>query len=142
FFSSRRRHTRSDRDWSSDVWSSDLAVLSDGSVVEARPLDEAALAAKCDRSDLEGACCRTVRRLATEHAAEIERRYPKILRRVGGYNLDAFVVQAARLPADGSAGEPPAPRFNLAHLFVGSEGTLGIVLEAKLRLIELPKAKV
>src|SRR5206468_8910490 len=28
FFSSRRRHTRSDRDWSSDVCSSDLAVLS------------------------------------------------------------------------------------------------------------------
>src|SRR5699024_9098991 len=29
FFSSRRRHTRSKRDWSSDVCSSDLAVLSD-----------------------------------------------------------------------------------------------------------------
>src|SRR5206468_8564930 len=28
FFSSRRRHTRSDRDWSSDVCSSDLAVFS------------------------------------------------------------------------------------------------------------------
>src|SRR2546421_6468922 len=27
FFSSRRRHTRSDRDWSSDVCSSDLLVL-------------------------------------------------------------------------------------------------------------------
>src|SRR5207237_8797217 len=31
--------------------------------------------------------------------------------------------------------------FNLADLVVGSEGTLGIVLEAKLRLIELPRAK-
>src|SRR2546421_4452694 len=29
FFSSRRRHTRSDRDWSSDVCSSDLAVSAD-----------------------------------------------------------------------------------------------------------------
>src|SRR4029077_230166 len=45
---------------------------------------------------------------------------------VGGYNLDAFA-------ACGVA--------NLAHLFVGSEGTLGIVLEAKLRLVEMPKAK-
>src|SRR5699024_12067870 len=30
FFSSRRRHTRSKRDWSSDVCSSDLAVVGDG----------------------------------------------------------------------------------------------------------------
>src|SRR5699024_11938039 len=29
FFSSRRRHTRSKRDWSSDVCSSDLAALTD-----------------------------------------------------------------------------------------------------------------
>src|SRR5206468_8830798 len=35
FFSSRRRHTRSDRDWSSDVCSSDLtAVRPDGTVIE------------------------------------------------------------------------------------------------------------
>src|SRR5206468_5795408 len=33
FFSSRRRHTRSDRDWSSDVCSSDLLVLADESQV-------------------------------------------------------------------------------------------------------------
>jgi Fe-S oxidoreductase len=31
--------------------------------------------------------------------------------------------------------------FNLADLFVGSEGTLGVVVEAKLRLVELPKVK-
>src|SRR5207248_4899629 len=33
FFSSRRRHTRSYGDWSSDVCSSDLALLADGSVL-------------------------------------------------------------------------------------------------------------
>ncbi len=58
---------------------------------------------------------------------EIERRYPKVLRRVGGYNLDAFV-------------DPDAP-FNLTKLMVGSEGTLGVVLEAKIALVPLPKAK-
>ena len=75
----------------------------------------------------EGACYRDVRRLATECAGEIDRRYPKILRRVGGYNLDEFVC----------ADRP----FNLARLMVGSEGTLGIVVEARINLVPLPKAK-
>jgi Fe-S oxidoreductase len=67
-----------------------------------------------------------VRRLAAAQAAEIERRFPKILRRVGGYNLDRFT------------GDQP---FNLAHLLVGSEGTLGVTLEATLGLVELPHSK-
>ncbi len=102
-------------------------VFSDGSVVRARSLDERELEAKCGQQGLEGNCYQVVRRLAQEHSQEIERRYPKILRRVGGYNLDRFV-----------RGTGP---FNLAELLVGSEGTLGITLEAKLRLVELPKAK-
>ena len=50
-----------------------------------------------------------------------------MLRRVGGYNLDEFV----------KADRP----FNLAKLMVGSEGTLGVVLSAKVNLVPLPKAK-
>ncbi len=122
-------------------------VLADGSVVEMRPLDESDVAAKCAQPNREGDCYRTVRRLAGEHAAEVERRYPKILRRVGGYNLDEFVLR--RVPADGPAGpaawpiaQPfngsPVQRFNLARLIVGSEGTLAVVLDAKLRLAPLP----
>jgi Fe-S oxidoreductase len=68
-----------------------------------------------------------VLRLASEHSAEIAHRYPKVLRRVGGYNLDEFT-------------DPTKP-VNLAKIMIGSEGTLGIVLEAKLRLVPLPKAK-
>src|SRR5204863_3522504 len=63
----------------------------------------------------------------TRHAAEIEARYPKILRRVGGHNLDEFVPGRAPL--------------NLSRLIVGSEGTLGLVLEATLKLVPLPTAK-
>ncbi len=103
------------------------AVLSDGSIVTLKPLDEAAWQAKCAQTDLEGQCYRTVQQLAEQHADEIERRFPKILRRVGGYNLDLFARAAY-------------PR-NLAHLLLGSEGTLAVTLEAKLRLVELPKAR-
>ena len=99
-------------------------------MIQCGPLDGPALEAKCTRSDLEGSCYRLVRRLAEVHAGEIDRRYPKILRRVGGYNLDAFVP-----------GRQAGRAFNLAQLFVGSEGTLGLVVEATLRLVELPRAK-
>ena len=110
----------------------DLHVaLADGSVVHLRPLTAEELEAACAADTFEGACYRTVRRLAAEQAEEIDRRYPKILRRVGGYNLDAFT------PARIDAGEP----FNLAKLIVGSEGTLGLILEARLNLVPLPKAK-
>lgn len=101
------------------------AVLSDGSVVRFGPLSEVELDAKCAQHDLEGRCHATVRRLAIEQSEEMDRRYPKVMRRVGGYNLDV-----ARAPA-----------FNTAHLLVGSEGTLAMTLSAKLRLVDLPRAK-
>lgn len=119
-------------------------LLADGTIVHARPLDPVGLDAKCEQADREGEIYRTLRRLATEHADEIERRFPKILRRVGGYNLDRFVPEGSRHTPCAAAGDGtrsvPAT-FNLAELFVGSEGTLGIVLEAKLKLVELPRAK-
>ncbi len=102
-------------------------MLSDGSIVKMGPLSEAAWAAKAEQDDLEGECYRTVSQLAAEHAAEIDQRYPKIMRRVGGYNLNRFVKN----------GKP----LNMAEMLVGSEGTLGLTLEAKLRLVPLPKAR-
>jgi len=100
-------------------------LLSDGTETLLRPLDAAELAARRAQRDLEGACYRVVGDLAARHAGEIERRFPKLLRRVGGYNLDAFVG---------------GDRFNLCDLVVGSEGTLALVLEAKLRLVPRPAA--
>src|SRR4249920_419693 len=67
-------------------------VLSDGSLAHLRPLLPSELEAACAGSSLEAACYREVPRLAVAHVDEIARRYPKILRRVGGYNLDAFVA--------------------------------------------------
>ena len=102
-------------------------VLADGSVAWFRPVTGRELEQISRGPTLEAACYREVSRLAREHAAEIDRRYPKVLRRVGGYNLDEFV----------DAGRP----VNLSRLIVGSEGTLGIVVEAKIRLVPLPAAK-
>jgi FAD/FMN-containing dehydrogenase/Fe-S oxidoreductase len=109
------------------------AVLSDGSVIHTGPLSELELEVKRGRDDLEGACYLTTERLAAEHATEIDRRFPKILRRVGGYNLSDFV------PRSGAGTE--AHNFNLTRLLVGSEGTLALTVEAKLKLVELPRAR-
>ncbi len=55
-----------------------------------------------------------VRGLAEQHRAEIEARWPKVLRRVAGYNLDIFHPQSEKpYTADGSV--------NLAHLLVGAK---------------------
>jgi FAD/FMN-containing dehydrogenase/Fe-S oxidoreductase len=122
------------------------AVLADGSILHTRPSNSEEWTTLSMKQDLEGACYRAVTRLAEKHAEEIDRRYPKILRRVGGYNLDCF-APVGRI-SNPSSSHPDAKRTdwksvlrNLSHLFVGSEGTLGIVVEAKLRLIELPKVK-
>ncbi len=76
-----------------------------------------------------------VRSLAAQLAPDISARWPKVLRRVGGYNLDIFDNQSERpYTADGSV--------NLAHLLVGSEGTLALTKNLTLQLSELPRAKV
>ncbi len=99
-------------------------LLSDGSIAHFRELPRADIPMG---GSLEARCYDAVLRLSAAHSREIGRRYPKVLRRVGGYNLDEFT----------DASKP----VNLAKIMVGSEGTLGIVLEAKLRLVPLPKAR-
>ena len=76
-----------------------------------------------------------VRGLADQHRAEIEAHWPKVLRRVAGYNLDIFHPQSTKpYTGDGSV--------NLAHLLVGSEGTLAFTRSLTLNLSELPRSKV
>nr|WP_236600146.1 FAD-binding and (Fe-S)-binding domain-containing protein [Ramlibacter alkalitolerans] len=76
-----------------------------------------------------------VRELALSLAPEIDAHWPKVLRRVAGYNLDVFHNQNEKpYTKDGSV--------NLAHLLVGSEGTLALTRSLKLQLTDLPKHKV
>ncbi|WP_099867408.1 FAD-binding and (Fe-S)-binding domain-containing protein [Pararhizobium haloflavum] len=67
--------------------------------------------------------------LGRHEADEIAQRFPSVQRRVGGYNLDALL--------------PESDPLNLAHLLVGSEGSLGISTAIEIRLWPLPpKTKV
>ncbi len=62
--------------------------------------------------------------------AEIATRFPNVMRRVGGYNIDALVAEGRNAPV------------NLAHLLVGSEGTLGFSTKITLDLAKTPTHKV
>ena len=73
---------------------------------------------------------RALLEMGIAEAQEIQRRFPKVQRRVGGYNIDALIP-----PPDGS-------EVNLAHLLVGSEGTLAFSEEIELKLVGVPKSKV
>ena len=76
-----------------------------------------------------------IKALSDQLKPELAAHWPKVLRRVGGYNLDIFDNQNEKpYTQDGSV--------NLAHLMVGSEGTLGLTQSLKLRLSELPRTKV
>ena len=72
---------------------------------------------------------------AERHRGEIEARWPKVMRRVAGYNLDIFQPQSERPYTDDGS-------VNLAHLLVGAEGTLAATRSLTLKLAPLPRAKV
>ncbi len=77
--------------------------------------------------------------LGINNRFEIERRFPKVLRRVGGYNLDALLEGTlSKRPGSNAA----ASDINLAHLIVGSEGTLNYSSAIELKLSPLPAAKI
>ncbi|MEO5732602.1 MAG: FAD-linked oxidase C-terminal domain-containing protein [Rubrivivax sp.] len=103
--------------------------LADGTAVSFGPVDQLAEGGRAQQiADF-------VRGLARQHAADIGTRWPKVMRRVGGYNLDIFDPQSERpYTADGSV--------NLAHLLVGSEGTLALTRRLRLKLSPLPRHKV
>ena len=131
------------------------AILADGSAVRfgEAPGNLAGLAADGRYLDL----IRRMRALGAREAEEIAHRFPPLLRRVGGYNIDALTPGAAAdarrrssrksRPGEGldaiapGAGASPGGH-NMAHLLVGSEGTLGFFTEIELDLQPLPAHRV
>lgn len=103
------------------------AWLSDGEELDFGPVAEASGRAAEIAAFVHG--------LAQANRSEIVERWPKVMRRVAGYNLDIFDNQSEKpYTADGSV--------NLAHLLVGAEGTLAYTKSLTLKLSELPRAKV
>jgi FAD/FMN-containing dehydrogenase/Fe-S oxidoreductase len=99
-------------------------LLYDGSQLTVGATSDSELDAIIRQGGRRGEIYARLRAIRDQYADQIRARFPKIPRRVSGYNLDEL------LPESG---------FHVAHALVGTEGTCAIVLEAKLRLIHSPQ---
>ena len=122
------------------VMSLDL-VLSNADEITASPISLQELETKKQGNTLEANIYRELCRICADNAAEIRKRYPRILRRVAGYNLDEFVPDAGSKEVtpyrrDGCDENHP---FSLTKILVGSEGTLATTVEATVNLVPIPE---
>ncbi|WP_010612259.1 FAD-binding and (Fe-S)-binding domain-containing protein [Halococcus hamelinensis] len=114
-----------------DAYTEELrVVLADGSLIHTREivLDGPEWESVAGGDDREAELYREVRKLVEENAEEIAEQYPTLKRSVSGYNLQKVIYE-------NDAGEEV---INLSKLFVGAEGTLGVVVEATLDLVSKP----
>jgi FAD/FMN-containing dehydrogenase/Fe-S oxidoreductase len=95
-------------------------VLADGRPATFAEVERAAVAAL---PGVEGALARGVLQILEPHRERIRERYPRVPRRVSGYNFDSMLEDE---------------HLNLARLVVGSEGTLATVVEAEVGLVPVP----
>ena len=100
-------------------------VLSDGTVLALGDLSPEAYRERAAAETREGHILGRFREIINAERDEILARYPKILRRSGGYMLDEFVH---------------TDHWNLAKLIAASEGTLATILECTINLEPLPRA--
>ena len=101
-------------------------MLADGTVFHTRALTPEELDKKLESEDPDRIYYKKLMDIVWPLESEVETRYPKTMRRVGGYAFDDFI-------SSGYA--------DLNRIIIGSEGTLAIILEAKLKLVPLPKHK-
>ena len=115
-------------------------ALSDATGSHFGPLSASELHLKLAAGGLGSEIYGAVSRLARENQDEIEARFPKIMRRVSGYNLDEFTYRPRTAHPDpyDPVGDRLAGGFNLSRMVVGSEGTLCVVTEAKVNLVPRP----
>ena len=104
-----------------NVLSMDI-LLYDGTQMTVGWMDEEQLNAKIAQGGREGSIYGQLKSLRDRYAQLVRDRYPRIPRRVSGYNLDQL------LPGEDG-------RFNIARALVGSESTCVTILEAEVRLV-------
>lgn len=100
-----------------------VLLLSTGETVRFHPLSPGEYDRAAAAGGAEGRILSGFKEIMEARRGAIVRAYPRVPRRVMGYNLDAF---------------PAGKGWNLSHLVTGSEGTLGVLLEARLRLEPVP----
>ncbi|HEY9001272.1 MAG TPA: FAD-binding and (Fe-S)-binding domain-containing protein [Mucilaginibacter sp.] len=98
----------------------------DGFTMEAGPTSDEQLEQYISEGGRKGEIYRKLKDLRDKYADLIREKFPKIPRRVSGYNLDEL------LPENG---------FNVARALVGSEGTCVVILDATLKLMSKPEAR-
>jgi FAD/FMN-containing dehydrogenase/Fe-S oxidoreductase len=98
-------------------------VLASGEVVEVEPLTREEASRRARHADAEARLLRGALEIGERYAEEIKRQFPRMIRRVSGYGLDALVNEET---------------LDLTRLICGSEGTLAVVTRAEFRLSELP----
>ena len=101
-------------------------VLASGETVELKPLFREEAEKRARGEGVEARLLRNALEIGERYGDEIRRRYPDLIRRVSGYNLEALI-------------DPDT--VDLTRLVCGSEGTLAIVTRAEFRLRESPPAK-
>ncbi|OGD30673.1 hypothetical protein A3A18_01765, partial [Candidatus Azambacteria bacterium RIFCSPLOWO2_01_FULL_44_84] len=107
-----------------DYVESSKVVLSDGKEHTFRKINKAELDQKMAQNDFEGDVYRKVFKLVDENFDEIQKAKPQVSKNSAGYNIfDVWDKQ----------------NFDLTKLFIGSQGTLGIITEARLKLIPVKK---
>lgn len=100
-------------------------VLSDGNEYTVRPLTRDELNAKMSQDDFEGDLYRQTFELCDTHYDELRAAAPKVTKDSTGYHLWSVWNRETGI-------------FDLTKLFVGSQGTLGIVTDIKFRLVPKP----
>ena len=114
-----------------DAYTEELdVILSNGEMIHTREvvLDSEEYEDIVAGDDLEANIYETVRSLVEEHESEIDDKYPSLKRSVSGYNLQKVIYE-------NDEGEEV---INLSKLFVGAEGTLGVIVEATVSLVTKP----
>lgn len=101
-------------------------LLSDGTILDLKEMDKESFIRKSKQNNREGEIYSGFLDIILGNEEAIEEAFPKTLRKAQGYPLDAFI-------SDGN--------WNLAKLICGSEGTLGLILEAKIKLVDLPGSR-